>query len=88
MALTLFQKQLKYIDLILGRFWQRHFVRCGGPSPRLSDSNSGAIAQRYDLSNGSISVEHGERLATLYSAQKLAKSGFELSYPHLFHDYI
>jgi hypothetical protein len=86
-SLALLQKQLDNVDPQFQWLSRAYTVRGRGAGRRLAHVQSRALANRDDLSNQRIPVEHGYAFASSNGPEMLAQSGFEIGYSHLFHDY-
>jgi hypothetical protein len=76
MTLALLEQELDDIDIQLGRLWQAHSIWSWRTWCGLPDPERWAIANRNDLSDGRIPIEHSDRLAAPDCPQVLAQPGF------------
>jgi hypothetical protein len=87
-ALAFFEQELYHIHIQLEGLRKpdpigRRTARYGLP-----DTQCGSLADRRDLSDRRLAIEHGNRLASADRTKVLTESRFELGDSHLPHDYI
>ena len=88
MALAFFEEKLNDIHIQLQGLRKPDAI--GGRTAwcGLPDAQCGSLADRSDLSDRRLAIEHGYRLASADRTKVLTESRFELGDSHLPHDYI
>jgi hypothetical protein len=86
MSLAFLEKELDDVDVQLRWLRQSHTIGGWGTWRRLSDMECRSLANRDDLGDGRVSIQHRDGLAATNRPQVLAQSGLQISNSHLLHD--
>jgi len=70
MALAFLEQELDDIDVQLRAFGQRHAIKLRGAARRLADAQRRSLANRNDLRDRRVAVQHGDGLATAHGARR------------------
>lgn len=86
MALAFLEEDLDDIDGQPGRLRQADAIRRRRIGCGLPDAQRRATVNRYDLSDGRVPIEHGNRLAAPDRPQVLTQPRLQVSDSNLLHD--
>ncbi len=85
-AFGFLEKEFDDVDVQLRWFRQSHTVGGWGTWRRLSDMQCRSLANRDDLGDGRVSIQHRDDLAATNRPQVLAQPGLQIGDSHLLHD--
>ena len=86
--LPFFHEQLDDIDIQPQRLRQGNLVGSRRTHCWLTNSENSSVANRHDLSDGSVPIQNRNYFAATYSSQVFAQSYLQFCNPHSLHSHI